>query len=114
MAGIGGQYGFGNVEFIKGVGFVQANGGASNGGVAALGDESSVMMISGLGADQQTGVSYSGAATRPVPGLSDIKQALSNPYKVFGIELPLWAWLLIAAGALGAGAIFFNKKYKWV
>ena len=105
---------FGDLQYVQGFGYVQSPPNAA----AALGDDASVMMISGLdaspagaqqyadqrqvGVDEKTGKVLS--VTTFVPPM------LSKPYTVFGIELPLWAWLLIAAGVLGAGWIFFKGK----
>ena len=103
-----GDFGFGNVQFVPGVGFVQANGGAAP--VGALGDESAVMMISGLGdTARPTGQT---ASISVIAGSFDrLKMSLSEKYKFFGIELPMWMWLLIASGVVGAG-VFWLKKSK--
>lgn len=98
--------GFGGTQFVPGVGWVQDNGG----GVQGLGGEADVMMISGVG--QDTGTSYSGSATQPLPGFADLKATLSNKYRFFGVELPLWMWLLVAVGAVGAGYVLFQKYTK--
>ena len=108
MSGMRGNFGFGNVEFVSGVGFVQANGGTSP--VGSLGDESAVMMINGLGEARPTGQTQSISV---ISGSFDrLKMVAAEKYKFFGIELPLWMWLLVASGAVGAGYILFRKYVK--
>lgn len=97
---------FQGVSYIPGVGHVE--GGAISG---PLGDEHAVMMISGLGeADPaKGGVETHGQPTMAAPAV-DLLTAIRRPTKVFGIELPLWLWLLILAGVVGAGYVFFYRK----
>lgn len=70
-------------------------------GSTQLGDDGSVMMISGIPSNIADRV---GSAVSPnVPtsnGGSDLVTQLQVPITLFNITLPLWAWLLIAA-ALG-------------
>ena len=101
---------FGNVQHIPGVGFLEAPGGKV-GGSAPLHGEADVMMISGLGAEEGTATSQNGRVVSTT-GTFSLSAALGQKVKVLGIELPLWAVILIAAGALGAGWIFFRKMSK--
>lgn len=97
--------GFGNVQHIPGVGFVEAP--ARKG---ALAGEPDVMMISGLGADEPTTASMQNGKIVATSGTFSLGAALGAKVKVLGIELPLWAWVLIGAGVLGAGWVFFGRK----
>ena len=99
---------FGSVQFVPGVGYIQGGAGA------ALGDDSSVMMISGLGVEEKPKMSqsYSGSSVKPLPGFADLTATLKSSFRIFGIALPLWFWLLLGAGTIGAG-VFFWKKGKF-
>lgn len=118
---------FSNLQFIPGVGYVQ--GTTSQRTASHLGDESAVMMISGLGAmprdsnappegvsvstdGLQPGTigrsyqqSYSGASTPPAG-------PLQQPITLFNVTLPLWAWLSIAAVLGGAGGYFLRGRLR--
>ena len=100
---------FGSTQFIPGLGYVE--GGVS--GTGPLHGEADVMMISGLGADGPATVSTRSdtGQVMATSGSFKLGTALSVKVRVLGIELPLWAWVLIGAGALGAGWVFF-KKWK--
>lgn len=93
---------------VPGLGFVQSSQGPTH-----LGDDASVMMISGLGSESrnvQTDAA-TGAVTRVTGAGWTLQAALTQPVKLFGIELPLWVWLLIASGVIGvAGYFMFLKK----
>ena len=103
---------FGNVQFVPGLGHIEAG---SVGG-APLGDDASVMMISGFGAspsgaqqyDDQRQVAYDPATGKPVQNPMMLG-FLERRVVVFGIDLPVWAWVLITLGVLGAGWVFFKK-----
>lgn len=79
-------------RFISGLG--DANG--------ALGDDSAVMMLSGVGS--------TGTATQPAQPTT--AELLQTPVTLFNITLPLWGWLLAAAVLGGAGGWFANDKLK--
>ena len=106
---------FAGVQWVPGLGYVSSNSGASGlAGTSQLGDDASVMMISGVGSDarnvqvnQETGVveKVTGAGFR-------LGVALKQPVVIGNITLPLWAWLLIAAGAMGLAGYFFLFKKK--
>ena len=109
---------FAGVQWVPGLGYVSSGTGASGlAGTSQLGDDASVMMISGpgnLGSDarniqvnQETGVveKVTGAGFR-------LGVALKQPVVIGNITLPLWAWLLIAAGAMGLAGYFFLFKKK--
>ncbi len=81
-------------RFISGLG--EASGGA-------LGDDSAVMMLSGVGS---TGSSVQPSAQ---PTTTEL---LQTPVTLFNITLPLWGWLLAAAVLGGAGGWFANDKLK--
>jgi hypothetical protein len=71
---------------------------------ANLGDDASIMMISGLGSTKadETSSEKSDAAKPTV--------SATTPVKLFGVELPLWTWLIIAALLGGAGGYFVGRK----
>ncbi len=139
---------FAGVQFVPGIGYVQ---GAGMGLTPSrgLGDESAVMMISGLGAAAPanpwpTQAQWQAERTRYVgwmqaantPGLTvkawagpvppeqwpgagsatskpGVFAGLQQPITLFNVELPLWAWLAIAAllgGAGGAGLMHLKMK----
>lgn len=116
---------------IPGVGFVQGTGAGQPRG-RGLGDESAVMMISGLSNACVTlpdgtvdcGTPY-GPPPKPgilgtkAPGAQQAPRApatgdvLNVPVTLFNVTLPLWAWLAIAAllgGAGGAALMHFKMK----
>lgn len=96
---------FGNVRHVPGVGFVET---PSSGKLAG---EPDVMMISGLGAEgEPTTASMQNGKIVATSGTFSLGAALGAKVKVLGIELPLWAWVLIGAGVLGAGWVFFGRK----
>ena len=101
---------FGGTQFVPGLGWVE-----SPGKKGALAGEPDVMMISGLGEDggaTETRRSDTGQVVA-TSGTFKLGAALGQKVKVFGIELPLWAWVLIAAGAVGAaGWVFFKMKKR--
>lgn len=99
---------FSGVRWVPGLGYV---GGASGN---QLGDDASVMMISGLGSDaRQVSVdAATGAVVGAQGGAFNLMAALRQPVKIGAIELPLWAWLLIGAGALGVAGYFLLFKKK--
>ena len=87
---------FGNVQFVPGLGYVEGQQ------TSALGDESSVMMISGLGQE--------GVQTHSQPTLAPGPLAfLQKPLTLLGITLPIWQWVMIALGLVGAGYAFLGK-----
>ena len=110
------DFGFGNLQFVPGLGYVQPGTQAqsrqarSNG----LGDDSAVMMISGLN-DAGAGPD---ALNAPVPQVLNLRpgitagplDALKTPISLFNVTLPLWAWLAIAALLGGAGGYWQGKK----
>lgn len=107
MSGAGGNY-FAGMKYVEGLGFVE--GAERTGG--NLAGEADVMMISGLGATEEepTTVTAQNGRVVSTSGSFSLGAALGQKVKVLGIELPLWAWVLIAAGALGAGWVFFGRK----
>lgn len=87
-----------NTQYIPGLGYVEA--GNPSAGVGALGDDSSVMMISGLG----------GVGEAPIIGQS----ASGTPVLIrkWYEAVPWWVWVLVAIGALSAGAYLFRNLKK--
>ncbi|MFA6168578.1 MAG: hypothetical protein WC700_18275 [Gemmatimonadaceae bacterium] len=82
------------ISQVPGVGYVEQLG--------ALGDDSSVMMISGLGADPV------------VPEqriIGQTKSVLVDMQKWYQ-AVPWWVWLLVAIGAISAGAYLFRNLKK--
>lgn len=81
-----------------------------------LGDDGSVMMISGvdglgsavLAPWMQDANTVKPASTSPV--LTPPNTALNTPVKLFNVELPLWAWLAIAALLGGAGGYYLGRR----
>lgn len=110
------------VHWVPGVGWLgtgQSAGPLAGPQGGALGDDASVMMISGLGAPMgdvpvaapppADGVT---AAPPPTPGLP-LTVVLGQPVTIAGVTLPLWVWLLVAAGGVGVAGYFmlgFHKK----
>jgi hypothetical protein len=70
----------------------------------SLGDDASIMMISGLGSTKaEEDASKKSDADKPTV-------SASTPVKLLGLELPLWTWLVIAALLGGAGGYFIGRK----
>lgn len=84
-------------QFVPGIGHVEA--GNPSAGVGALGDDSSIMMISGLGAVEAPIIGQSASGT-PV--------LLRKWYEA----VPWWVWVLVAIGAISAGAYLFRNLKK--
>lgn len=133
---------------VPGVGLVQGSDAAAAAAARGLGDDSAVMMISGLGAaspwpteaawakERARYVAWGQAANTPglsvqawagpippetypgggetsKPGASPLSTALQQRIVLFNVDLPLWAWLAIAAllgGAGGAGLMHLKMK----
>jgi len=114
---------FGGMQHVPGLGYVQ-----SPGAHGALGDESAVMMISGLGSSATIpGVTedkgYRDANGNWVPNIvpvarppspASLKPAMDAQLKqsvtLFNVTLPLWAWLIIAAALGGAGGYYLGGR----
>lgn len=96
--------------YVPGLGYVQGLPAAPGAGgqVGALGDDASVMMISGLGDTPAQPTPQ--ASAQPTIGSSNITDALTQPVTLGSITLPLWVWLLVGGGALGAAAYLLLKK----
>lgn len=120
---------FGGMQYVPGLGYVEGGTPAPR----PLGDDGSVMMISGLGTTVNppgvvggnqsgfspdnpnqwiqgsrlppVGQSYSGASTPPVGGLQ-------QPITIFSVTLPLWAWLAIAAVLGGTGGYYLRGRLR--
>lgn len=92
---------------MLGVQSAPSGGFVSSSALQGLGDDGSVMMISGLGTPPST-PKPSEAQTPTVPESSNTP--LSTPIKLFNVELPLWAWLVIAALLGGAGGYYLGTK----
>lgn len=77
---------------------------SSPGAVGALGDEAAVMMISGLG--------LAPIPTEEPPAWTKIQAPLGLGQRVtlLGVELPMWVWMALGLGLLGAGWFFFNRR----
>lgn len=106
---------FGNVQFVPGVGFIEQRLRGDDDGRASLGDESAVMMISGVpsGLGSQAVVDDKGQPANPLTGKSlAVENFFSKKVSVFGIEAPMWLWILLAAGIIGAGYFFFYRNKK--
>lgn len=102
---------FGAVH-VPGFGYVQGQG---LGNAGQLGDDASVMMISGLGAgddQRQVAVDPATGKVQSVTGAGfSLQAALTQPVTIGGMTLPLWGWLLVLTGVVGvAGYMFFFKK----
>lgn len=114
------------VSYVPGRGYIGAGmgslaGQSGLGRPSGLGDDASVMMISGLGQHMgDAGVPAPAPAvdangnpvTAPAPpaGVS-LSDALMQPITIGPVTLPLWAWLVIAAGGVGvAGYYLLYKK----
>lgn len=106
---------FSGVSMVPGVGYVASagSGGSALGAPGQLGDDASVMMISGLGSEgRQVAVNEEGVVQKVTGAAYSLKAALSQPVKIGSVELPLWAWLLIAGGVIGAAGYFFLLRKK--
>lgn len=110
---------FGNVQFIPGLGYVEADGqspaprGTAARAAGALGDESAVMMISGLGRLGDTvGQSKSDVGEGGSSLTRYFGQRRPGYIVAFGIELPWWAWALMAIGAVSSGWFVMQKLKK--
>lgn len=87
--------------------------------VNGLGDESAVMMISGIGAsgdrasstsNQDASGNFVAQALLQIPSISDLLKA---KVRIGTYEIPVWALALIVASGLGiAGWYFFQGKKK--
>lgn len=96
-------------QHVPGLGFVQVGGGTH------LGDESAVMMISGVGVGsegRQVAVDPVTGAVQSVTGVGmNLLSALKQPVTFVGITLPLWLWLAILISGVGiAGYLYFFKR----
>lgn len=111
---------FPGVQNVPGVGFVNTGTLPYSGAHpkdGTLGDESAVMMISGLGADDAHGTTKSNidAAGNPIAQalyqLPDVGTLLRAKVRVGAYEVPVWVLLLVLASGMGlAGWYFFKKK----
>ena len=89
------------LQYVPGVGPVEAKPSTDVTAGAQLGTDASIMRISGLGATDHRG---------------EVAQSRSD----FGIDMikkwyqmvPWWVWVLIAIGALSAGAYVFRNLKK--
>lgn len=93
---------FPGLQHVAGVGFIQTGGNPIGGPASSFGDESAVMMISGLGADA--------SQAAPAPVAVDLLTALKTPIRIGAIELPLWTWLLLAMSVGGGVGYFVGRK----
>lgn len=98
----GANHFFPGLQHVAGVGYIQTNGQPIGGPAASFGDESAVMMIHGLGAEQAPAVAQ--------PAV-DLLTALKTPIRIGAIELPLWTWLLLAM-SVGGGIGYFVGRRK--
>ena len=101
------------VQYVPGLGYVGPQ--VPKNGVGALGDDASVMMISGVGAadDQRNYVVDEQGKVQSVTGAGfKLTVALKQPVTIGSVTLPLWAWLLVGAGVLSVGAYFLLFKKK--
>mgnify|MGYP001617398505 FL=1 len=113
MSDNGNSY-FSGTQFVPGLGWVESGSAV---GSAPLSGEADVMMISGLGngahgAPTTASVRSDTGKIVATTGTFSLGAALGQKVKLLGIELPLWAWVLIAAGVLGAGFVFFKMKKR--
>lgn len=108
---------FGGVQHVPGLGYVQAGPGGAASGRTGLGDDGTVMMISGvkgLGTSPQPPPgqlpTYTGARSAPIPLTrpATMGDQLAQQVTLFNVTLPMWTWLLLAA-ALGGVAGRFTK-----
>lgn len=98
---------FGSVQFIPGLGYIE--GGTP--GVRGLGDDSSVMMISGLNAAAaEQPASTALAATAGAQVTPSFGEQLSQPVTLFNVTLPVWGWLVLALALGGVGGFAVAKK----
>ena len=74
------------------------------------------MMISGVGAaddQRQIAVNKETGVVESIKGGGfRLSVALKQPVVIGNITLPLWAWWLIAAGAMGVAGYFFLFRKK--
>lgn len=106
---------FGGVQYVAGLGYVGAPVPNALNGAPQLGDDASVMMISGLGAaddQRQVQVDAQGNAQSVAGAGFSLRAALQQPVTIASVTLPLWAWLLIAAGVIGVAGYYFLLKKK--
>jgi len=103
------------IRYVPGFGYVGApvpNGVAGG----ALGDDASVMMISGLGASddqRQVAVNEATGAVESVKGAGyRLGVALKMPVTIGSVTLPLWVWLLGTGTVLSTAAYYFLFKKK--
>jgi len=99
------------ISQVPGVGYVEAAP------LGALGDDSAVMMISGLGADAAAtaippspgpGYKWDGSTWRATGQTQSILMDVQKWYAA----VPWWVWMLVAIGALSAGAYLFRNIKK--
>lgn len=118
---------FGGMQYVPGLGYVQGQGGVARTG---LGDESAVMMISGLGNEcvkRPDGSMDCGEPYGPMPGKTvtrvvpsspgalkpasaDLTAQLTAPLTLFNVTLPVWVWLVLAAALGGAGGYYLGGR----
>jgi hypothetical protein len=84
--------------------FVTTGGTGLPAAPRALGDDASVMMISGVGNVPAN------APAVPVAPAVDLMTALKTPIRIGSLELPLWVWLAAALALGGAGGYWLGKK----
>jgi len=109
---------FGNVQHVPGMGFVQLGAPGAPSGGGPLGDDAAVMMISGIGGGGRLGADVATSAEVDTPTGSDtiittfnLGGLLTSTVDVAGIKVPVWLFMLVAAGAIGfAGWYFFFRK----
>lgn len=88
-----------NTQFVPGVGHVEVGNPSAGALGQHLGDDSSIMMISGLGG---LGEEREVGQTRSI--MVDAKK--------WWDAVPWWVWVLVALGALSAGAYLFRNLKK--
>lgn len=102
------------IRYVPGLGYVGPQVPGPMGSPGPLGDDASVMMISGLASEgRQVAVDPASGAVAKVTGAAfTLRAALTQPVRIGSLELPLWAWLLIGAGVLSVAGYYmlFNKK----
>lgn len=105
---------FPGVAQVPGMGFVQSARGGS------LGDDASVMMISGLGQEPRgalqsktSNVDASGKNIRQaVFSIPNLTSLLTAKVRVGEYEVPVWVLALAAAGVLGVAGWYFYLRPK--